>query len=73
MMSLQKRTIRSIVSITIALGVTLIVAACTKPNTDYKPAKTAHADIQLLKDLPQPKSMTVDSSLKSKEARANGL
>lgn len=70
MISLQKRTIRSIVSITIALGTIIMVAACTKTNADYKPAKTAHADIQLLKDLPQPKSMTIDSSLKSKEATA---
>lgn len=70
MMRLQKRTIRSIVSIIMALGVTLMSAACAKTNTDYKPAKTAHADIQLLKDLPQPKSMTVDLSLKPKEATA---
>ncbi|MDR6999616.1 putative ester cyclase [Neobacillus niacini] len=69
-MGLQKRTFRSIVNITIVLGAIIMVAACTKTNTDYEPAKTAHAEIQLLKDLPQPKSMTIDSSLKSKEATA---
>lgn len=68
MMGLQKRTFRSIVNITIVLGAIIMVATCTKTTNDYKPAKTAYTDIQLIKDLPQPKSMTIDSSLKSKEA-----
>ncbi|WP_010496723.1 ester cyclase [Paenibacillus elgii] len=69
----QKKSVSSIAGMAIILGTVLLTAACgniTKP-ADYE-SKAAEApakkDIQLLKDLPQPVTMTIDPSLDTKEA-----
>ncbi len=56
----KKKLIQSIAGAALILGTMLFVSACSNAATADKTAEPAKKEIQLLKELPQPKSMTVD-------------
>lgn len=71
----QKKSLLRAAGISVIFGTMLLTAACgTITNTSAYESQAAEApakkDIQLLKDLPQPQSMTIDPSLNSKDAAA---
>ncbi|GMA97779.1 hypothetical protein PIPA1_05790 [Pelosinus sp. IPA-1] len=72
-MNLQKRVVRPIACFAIICGVMLSVLTCNITKTFASENKTAAIltnEIQLLQDLPQPNSMTIDPSLDPEEATA---
>ncbi len=67
-MNLQKKIMKNIASIASIFGVMIMMTACHTQTSEYKTAAPAKKDIQLLKDFPQPKSMTIDPSLDQQKA-----
>ncbi|AIQ12983.1 ester cyclase [Paenibacillus durus] len=63
----KKKLIQSIAGALI-LGTVLLVSACSNAASADKTAEPPKKEIQLLKDLPQPQSMTIDPALNASEA-----
>ncbi|WP_240343732.1 ester cyclase [Paenibacillus sp. SYP-B3998] len=64
---------KTMTSMAILCGIVILMTACSGTKTTASATKTyeqSQTDIQLLQDLPQPKSMTIDPSLTPKEATA---
>ncbi|WP_413789231.1 ester cyclase [Bacillus yunxiaonensis] len=59
----------ALISLLISIfGITILMTACIAQTSEYKTAAPVKKEIQLLKDFPQPKSMTIDPSLDQKKA-----
>ncbi|MET3208007.1 UNVERIFIED_CONTAM: putative ester cyclase [Paenibacillus sp. PvR008] len=72
-MIIQKKLLNSIAVSVVIFGTMVLASACGNNSNASAYVKQsvespAKKDIQLLKDLPQPSSMTIDSSLNSEEA-----
>ncbi|SFD33675.1 Predicted ester cyclase [Bacillus sp. 491mf] len=61
-------SVKNIASAVSIFGFMIMLAACHTQTSEYKTAAPAKKDIQLLKDFPQPKSMTIDPSLNQQKA-----
>lgn len=61
-------SVKNIVSVISIFGFMIMMAACHTQTSEYKTAASAKKDIQLLKDFPQPKTMTIDPSLEHQKA-----
>lgn len=72
-MNLHKKATKAMAGAGIILGIILTMAACSQTNKPASANKASEpAKVQLMKDLPEPKSMTVDPSLNAKTAAGSG-